>query len=129
MPTFSSKNHIAHHKQDADFVNKFPQTTAKLLGHAVYLLWSHKDQREALFGNLDLMPNAIEEILRYEAPSQFQGRVALKESEWHGVTIPTGARVALVTGAACRDEREYDAARWRSRLRQRFGVLDRGDRE
>jgi hypothetical protein len=31
MPTFSSKNHIAHHKQDADFVNKFPQTTAKLL--------------------------------------------------------------------------------------------------
>jgi len=31
MPTFSSKNHMAHHHQDADFVNKFPQTTAKLL--------------------------------------------------------------------------------------------------
>ena len=83
------------------------ETTAKLLGHAVYLLWSHKDQRRALFGDSGLMSNALEEILRYEAPSQFQGRVALKESEWHGVTIPSGARVALVTGSACRDEREY----------------------
>ncbi|MEE3330954.1 MAG: cytochrome P450 [Myxococcota bacterium] len=85
------------------------ETTAKLLGHAVYLLGSHKDQRKALFGDSGLMSNALEEILRYEAPSQFQGRVALKESEWHGVTIPSGARVALVTGAACRDEREYEA--------------------
>lgn len=83
------------------------ETTAKLLGHAVYLLWSHKEQRKTLFNDFDLMPNAIEEVLRYEAPSQFQGRVALRDSEWHGVTIPAGARVALVTGSACRDEREY----------------------
>jgi cytochrome P450 len=83
------------------------ETTAKLLGHAVYLLWKHPEQRQALWDDGKRMPNAIEEILRYEAPSQFQGRVALRESTWHGVTIPEGARVALVTGAACRDEREF----------------------
>jgi cytochrome P450 len=83
------------------------ETTAKLLGHAIYLLWKHAEQRQHLWDDLGRIPNAIEEILRYEAPSQFQGRVALRDSTWHGVTIPSGARVALVTGAACRDEREY----------------------
>jgi cytochrome P450 len=53
------------------------------------------------------MAQAIEEVLRYDAPSQFQGRVALRDATVHGVRIPKGARVALVTGAACRDEREF----------------------
>jgi cytochrome P450 len=83
------------------------ETTAKLLGHAMFLLWKHPDQRDWLWEDLGRLPNAIEEILRFEAPSQYQGRVALRESSWHGVTIPEGARVALVTGAACRDEREF----------------------
>src|SRR5262245_57368227 len=83
------------------------ETTAKLLGHAIYLLWKHPDQRQSLWDDHGRIPNAIEETLRYEAPSQFQGRVALRDSTWHGVTIPAGARVALVTGSACRDEREY----------------------
>ncbi|MEE2674137.1 MAG: cytochrome P450 [Myxococcota bacterium] len=84
------------------------ETTAKLLGHAVFLLWKHADQRQLLWDDPSRILNAIEEILRYEAPSQFQGRVALRDSTWHGVTIPEGARVAFVTGAACRDEREYE---------------------
>lgn len=86
------------------------ETTAKLLGHAVYLLWKHPDQRQWLWDDFERLPNAIEEILRYEAPSQYQGRVALADSTWHGVTIPANARVALVTGSACRDEREYPDA-------------------
>jgi cytochrome P450 len=84
------------------------ETTAKLLGHAVFLLWQHPDQRQELWDDASRIPNAIEEVLRYEAPSQFQGRVAMTDSTWHGVTIPAGARVAFVTGAACRDEREYE---------------------
>ena len=83
------------------------ETTAKLLGHCLYLLWKHPDQRRAVFGDPSRIPNAIEEVLRYEAPSQFQGRVAMRDVTYHGVTIPAGARVALVTGSACRDEREY----------------------
>jgi len=83
------------------------ETTAKLLGHAIYLLWKHPDQRRAVFEDPSRIPNAIEEVLRYEAPSQFQGRVAMRDVTYHGVTIPERARVALVTGSACRDEREY----------------------
>jgi cytochrome P450 len=98
------------------------ETTAKLLGHSLYLLWKHPDQRDLVFGDVDRIPNAIEEILRYEAPSQFQGRVAHRESTWHGVTIPVGARVAPVTGSACRDEREFEDP-------DRFDVTRTHDRE
>jgi cytochrome P450 len=98
------------------------ETTAKLLGHAIYLLWKHPDQRQSLWDDPARIPNAIEEVLRYEAPSQFQGRVGLRDSTWHGVLIPAGARVALVTGAACRDEREYSDP-------DRFDVARRHERE
>lgn len=83
------------------------ETTTKLLGNCMVYLARHPDQRKALFEDPALFPGAIEEVLRYDAPSQFQGRVALRPVTWHGVTIPERARVALVTGAACRDEREF----------------------
>ena len=86
------------------------ETTAKLLGHAMFLLWKHPDQRQACWDDPTKLAPAIEEILRYEAPSQFQGRVAMRDVAYHGVTIPKGARVALVTGSACRDEREFPFA-------------------
>ena len=84
------------------------ETTTKLLGNCMVYLARHPDQRRRLWADPGLFDGAIEEILRYDAPSQFQGRVAMRDSTWHGVTIPKGARVALVTGAACRDEREFD---------------------
>ncbi len=83
------------------------ETTTKLLGNCMVYLARHPDQRERLWGDPSLLPGAIEEVLRYDAPSQFQGRVALRPVTVHGVEIPEGARVALVTGAACRDEREF----------------------
>ena len=52
--------------------------------------------------------NAVEEVLRYWAPSQYQGRFSTADSEWHGVTFPAGQPVFLLTGAANRDEREYE---------------------
>ena len=85
------------------------ETTAKLLGNAIVYLARDPEQRQQLWDEPARIPNAVEEILRYDAPSQFQGRVALNEVTLHGVTIPKGARVALVTGAACRDPREFDA--------------------
>jgi cytochrome P450 len=83
------------------------ETTAKLIGNLVVLLHRHRDQRAYLWQDPARIPNAIEEALRYDAPSQFQGRVATRDVEIHGKKIPAGARVALVTGAACRDERRY----------------------
>jgi len=83
------------------------ETTTKLLGNCMVYLARHPDQRRRVWRDPGLLPGAIEEALRYDAPSQFQGRVALRDAEMHGVAIPRGARVALVTGAACRDEREF----------------------
>ena len=84
------------------------ETTAKLIGNAIVYLYQQPDQRKLVFEDRARIPNAIEELLRFDAPSQYQGRVMLREAEMHGVRIPEGARVALVTGAACRDEREFD---------------------
>ncbi|MFP8882357.1 MAG: cytochrome P450 [Myxococcota bacterium] len=84
------------------------ETTAKLIGNAVVYLGRDPAQRKLLFEDPGRIPLAIEELLRYDAPSQFQGRVVLRDVTVGGVTIPKGARVALVTGAACRDEREFD---------------------
>jgi cytochrome P450 len=83
------------------------ETTTKLIGNAAVLLARHPEQRELLWKEPERIPQAIEEVLRYEAPSQYQGRITLREASWHGRTIPKGERVILVTGAACRDEREF----------------------
>jgi hypothetical protein len=98
------------------------ETTTKLIGNAVVQLARHPEQRALLASDPALIPGAIEEALRYEAPSQYQGRIALRDSTWYGRTIPAGARVALVTGAACRDEREFPDP-------DRFDVRRRPERE
>jgi len=85
------------------------ETTAKLIGNAVVYLARYPEQRTLLFREPERIARGVEELLRYDAPSQFQGRVAMRDVTVHGVTIPKGARVALVTGAACRDEREFEA--------------------
>lgn len=84
------------------------ETTAKLLGNAIVYLARDPQQRQLLWDEPARIPTAVEEILRYDAPSQYQGRVAMRDVTVHGVTIPKGARVALVTGAACRDPREFE---------------------
>ena len=84
------------------------ETTAKLIGNMIVYLARHPEQRRWVFEDAAArLPDAIEEVLRYDAPSQFQGRVAMRDVTVHGVRIPEGARVALVTGAACRDPREF----------------------
>lgn len=99
------------------------ETTAKLIGNMIVYLAQHPDQRRSVFEDTAArLPNAIEEVLRYDAPSQFQGRVAMREVTVHGVTIPERARVAFVTGAACRDPREFDDP-------DRLDVTRKADRE
>ncbi len=88
--------------------NAGAETTAKLIGNCLVYLSRDRALRERLWADPSLIPAAIEEILRYDAPSQFQGRTAGRTLEKYGVTIPEGARVALVTGAACRDQREFE---------------------
>ena len=84
------------------------ETTTKLLGNCLVYLWQNPEQRRQLWEDASLLDSAIEEILRYDVPTQFQGRVCLRETRRHGVTIPEKARVMLVTAAACRDERVFE---------------------
>jgi cytochrome P450 len=104
------RKHLADHEVVA-FVGLLAaagaETTTKLLGNCMVYLARHPDQRRRLWEDPRRIPQAVEEVLRFDAPSQFQGRVAMRDVVVHGVEIPRGARVALVTGAACRDEREF----------------------
>ena len=84
------------------------ETLTKLLANAAVLFRRFPSQWELLVDDPGLAPAAVEEILRYWAPSQYQGRSLTEKVSVHGVTMPAGARVLLVTGAANRDEREYE---------------------
>jgi cytochrome P450 len=89
------------------------ETVARLLGWAAVLLGEHPDQRADLAAHPEAIPNAIEELLRYEAPSPVQGRWLTRDVELHGVTVPADSKVLLLTGSAGRDERKYgDAERF-----------------
>ena len=83
------------------------ETVARHLGWAVDLLDRHPDQRAELAADPTLVPNAIEEILRYEPPSPVNARYVTRDATFHDVTIPAESRVVLLTGAAGRDERAY----------------------
>jgi cytochrome P450 len=83
------------------------ETVMKLLATMLHELWKRPDQREALVQEPGLIASAVEETLRFDPPSQYQGRVTTRDVTLHGVTIPKGAKVALVNGASGRDPRKY----------------------
>jgi cytochrome P450 len=84
-------------------------TTANLLANGAVLLARHPEQRALLAREPGRIPNAVEEMLRYEAPAQALPRITTRDVTLHGVTIPRGDEVLLVWGAANHDEREFDA--------------------
>jgi cytochrome P450 len=89
------------------------ETTARLLGWAAVLLARHPDQRAKLVAKPELVPNAVEELLRYEAPSPIQARFVTRDVEWYGMNVPRYSKLAMLTGSAGRDEREFvDADRF-----------------
>jgi cytochrome P450 len=98
-------------RECADFANLLvsagTETVARLLGWAAVVLDQHPDQRAELAADPGLVPRAVEELLRYEAPSPVQGRWTSRPVELHGVGIPAGSKVLLLTGSAGRDERAY----------------------
>ena len=83
------------------------ETTARLLGWSAVLLARHPEQRAKLVADRSLLANAVEELLRYEAPSPIQARYVTRDVELYGVTVPAGSKMALLNGSAGRDEREY----------------------
>jgi cytochrome P450 len=86
------------------------ETVARMLGWAAVVLDANADQRAMLATDSALLPAAIEELLRYEAPSPVQGRWTTADVALHDTTIPAGSKVLLLTGAAGRDERKFPSA-------------------
>jgi cytochrome P450 len=84
------------------------ETVAQLIPSALIGLHRYPDERRRLIDDPGLVSGAVEEFLRWDPPSQLQGRTTSRDVELHGMTIPAGERVMLLTGAASRDERAYD---------------------
>lgn len=79
------------------------ETVTKLLGNAAVVFAQFPDQWQKLRDDRSKIPYAVEELLRYEAPAQYNVRCSLREVSLHGVTIPAGKPVFLVGGSANRD--------------------------
>ena len=83
------------------------ETTNRLIGWIGKLLSDHPDQRAELVTNPAAIPNAIEEILRYEPPAPHIARYVDQDVELHGRVVPEGSAVLFLVGAANRDDRRF----------------------
>ncbi|MBW0018018.1 MAG: cytochrome P450 [Mycobacterium sp.] len=85
------------------------ETTARLIGWAGKVLAEHPDQRRALAENPGLIPQAIEELLRYEPPAPHVSRYVTRDVNLYDQTVPAGSVMMMLVGAACRDNRQFGA--------------------
>jgi len=83
------------------------ETTTKLLGNALYWAWRNPGERSRVLADPALVPAWIEETLRYDTSSQIIVRTATTDLDYHGRTVPAGARVLLLIGSANRDEAAF----------------------
>lgn len=83
-------------------------TTTSLIGNGAVLLARHPDQQKLLAESPERIPNAVEEMLRFEAPAQALPRRSRRPYTIGEHTIPADQRVLLVWAAANLDEREFD---------------------
>jgi cytochrome P450 len=83
------------------------ETVTKLLANAAVLFARHPGEYAKIRADPGHIPNAVEEVLRYSSPSQYQGRTVMSDVEWYGTAVPKGSRIVLLTGSANRDEREF----------------------
>lgn len=83
------------------------ETTTRLIGWAGTVLADHPDQRRELVEDRALIPNAVEELLRYEPPAPHVARYVNRDVEHYGTTVPEGSAIVLLVGAANRDDRRF----------------------
>jgi len=83
------------------------ETTTRLIGWTGKVLAEHPDQLHQLVEQRDLVPGAIEEVLRYEAPSPVQARYVTDDIEYYGQVVPQGAVMVLLNGSGNRDDRKF----------------------
>ena len=86
------------------------ETTTRLIGWTGKVLADHPDQRRELLADRSKIPNAIEELLRYEPPAPHVARYVSKDVQHYGRTVPEGSVMMFLVGAANRDDRRYTDA-------------------
>jgi cytochrome P450 len=89
------------------------ETTTNLIGNAMLALFDHPDQLAMVRADASLIPNMIEEALRWDSPVQFLFRVTTQDVEIGGQPVRAGATVVPIYASANRDDRKFpDAARF-----------------
>ncbi|ORB84074.1 cytochrome [Mycobacterium kansasii] len=83
------------------------ETTTRLIGWAGKVLAEHPDQRRALVDDPSLIPQAVEELLRYEPPAPHVARYVTRDVEYYGQQVPKGSVMMMLIGAANRDHRQF----------------------
>lgn len=86
------------------------ETVAKWVGTATVLFSRHPEQWRQLRADRSGIPAAVEEVLRFEGPVQYDCRYTMADVHLHGTTIPAGSAVMLLGAAANRDERAFTDA-------------------
>ena len=102
---------LAHHECPpllVDYIAPSIDTTMSAIANALNLFANHPDQWQLLKDEPDLLPNAVNETIRYEPPLRAFARCTAKQTEIAGVQIPWGARVLVIYASANRDEREWE---------------------
>ena len=85
------------------------ETTGRLIGWLGKVLGDHPDQRRLVAADPSLIPNAVEETLRFEPTGPHLARYVARDVEYYGTTVPEGSAMLLLVGSANRDERKHDA--------------------
>ena len=83
------------------------ETTGRLIGWLGRLLGDHPDERRALVDDPSLIPNAVEETLRFQPTGLHLARYVLRDIEYYDTTVPAGSAILLLVGSANRDERRH----------------------
>jgi len=83
------------------------ETTTNLIGNGILTLLRHPDQLEQLRADFSLIPSAVEELLRYESPSQHTARLAPEDVELGGKLIRKRQAVLAMMAAANRDPERF----------------------
>jgi cytochrome P450 len=84
------------------------ETTGRLIGWLAKVLAEHPDQRRAVVADRSLIPNVIDETLRFEPTGHATARYVMNDVEYHGTTVPAGSAILLLVASANRDPRRYE---------------------
>lgn len=84
------------------------ETTANLIGNGTLALFENPDQLDWLARHPEFVPQAIDELLRYDSPAQVASRIALNDHVLGGVRVREGQQALVVLGAANRDPARYE---------------------